>query len=235
MKTINHYLRCLAILIALAIPASLCASESHASATVTAAQQQKQGKAKKQGGAKKGNKGKKGKKGKKKSMEPEKVKTRYYALKVNVPYAAAVVQNLEFEAQVARKWSVAVPVMWSLSDLTNDHGLRTVALQPEARWWVDGVGNGHIIGFHANLAWYNLKWNDTRYQGRDFPLLGAGISYAYRFSLSARWGAEIGLGVGYAYLKYDTYYNIENGALRGRGSRHYFGPDRLNLSLVYRF
>lgn len=228
MKTINHYLRCLAILIALAIPASLCASESDASATLTAAQQQKQGK------AKKGNKGKKSKKGQK-SMEPENVKTRYCALKVNVPYAAAVVQNLEFEAQVAHKWSVALPVMWSLSDLTHDHGLRTVALQPEARWWVDGVGNGHIIGFHANLAWYNLKWNDTRYQGRDFPLLGAGISYAYRFSLSAHWGAEIGLGVGYAYLKYDTYYNIENGALKGRGSRHYFGPDRFNLSLVYRF
>lgn len=179
-----------------------------------------------------------GKKNEKASALPssETVKSRYWALKVNVPYAAAVVQNLEFEAQVARKWTVALPVMWSISDLANDHGLRTIALQPEARWWEGKrTGDGHFVGFHANLAWFNLKWNDTRYQARHTPLMGAGISYGYKLPLSAHWGAEFSLGVGYAYMKYDMYYNIDNGAKRGTGSHHYFGPDRVAVSLVYRF
>lgn len=187
----------------------------------------------------KGVKNGKNRAGKKKSAgqaAAEPVNSRYWALKVNVPYAAAVVQNLEFEAQVARKWTVALPVMWSVSDLRQDCGLRTIALQPEARWWEGRrLGEGHFVGFHANLAWFNLKWDDTRYQARHTPLMGAGISYGYKLPLSAHWGAEFSLGVGYAYMKYDTFYNIDNGAKRGTGSRHYFGLDRVAVSLVYRF
>lgn len=193
----------------------------------------------KKGAKKKKGVGKKMEDGKKKGAgqaAAEPVKSRYWALKVNVPYAAAVVQNLEFEAQVARKWTVALPVMWSVSDLKQDCGLRTIALQPEARWWEGRrLGEGHFVGFHANLAWFNLKWDDTRYQARHTPLMGAGISYGYKLPLSAHWGAEFSLGVGYAYMKYDMFYNIDNGAKRGTGSRHYFGLDRLAVSLVYRF
>lgn len=187
-------------------------------------------------GKKAGKKGKKHGKTGQQAPAAEPVSSRYWALKVNVPYAVAVVQNLELEAQVARKWTVALPVMWSVSDIKHDHGLRTIALQPEARWWAGKhPGEGHFVGFHANLAWFNLKWDDTRYQARHTPLMGAGISYGYKLPLSAHWGAEFSLGLGYAYMKYDKYYNIDNGAWFGTGTRNYFGIDRVAVSLVYRF
>lgn len=160
---------------------------------------------------------------------------KYYALKVNVPYAAAVIQNLDFEMEVAKQWSVSLPVMWSLSDLTDRHGIRTIAFQPEVRRWTGNAGRGHFFGVHFNLAWYNLKWNDTRYQARHTPLVGAGVSYGYKLPLSDHWGAEFSFGLGYAYTKYNKYYNITNGALFGSASRNYFGIDRVGISLVYRF
>lgn len=170
-----------------------------------------------------------------KSQAPA-VSERYRAFKVNVPYAAFAVQNLAFEWQTGRKMTIDIPVMWSFSDLTDRHGIRTVALQPEARWWPGAnPGSGHFLGAHASVAWFNVRWNDTRYQADTLPLLGAGISYGYRLNFTQNWGAEFNLGAGYAYMKYDRFYNIDNGAKINRKSRNYFGITRVGISLVYRF
>lgn len=172
----------------------------------------------------------------KKNAKAESISGNYRALKVNIPYAAAVIQNLAFEWQTGPKMTVDIPLMWSFSDLTWRHGLRTVAIQPEARWWPGAnPGSGHFLGAHASVAWFNLKWNDSRYQADSLPLLGAGISYGYRLPFTAHWGAEFNIGAGYAYMEYDTFYNIDNGAKINRRSRHYFGITRIGLSLVYRF
>ena len=87
----------------------------------------------------------------------------------------------------------------------------------------------------VDVAWFNVKWNDDRYQDTDRPLLGAGISYGYKLPLSKHWGAEFNLGVGYANMKYDTYYNVNNGAQLDTRVRHYWGITRVGASLVYRF
>ena len=57
------------------------------------------------------------------------------ALKSNIAYDALAILNLAFEMQVHDKMTVELPVMWSLWDMEQEHGIRTVALQPEARWW----------------------------------------------------------------------------------------------------
>ncbi len=164
------------------------------------------------------------------------VSDRYRAFKINIPYAAAVIQNLAFEWQTGKKMTVDIPVMWSFSDLTDRHGVRTIAVQPEARWWPGAnPGNGHFLGAHLSAAWFNVRWNDTRYQADSLPLLGAGISYGYRLPFNANWGAEFNLGVGYAYMEYDRFFNIDNGAKIDRRSRNYFGITRVGVSLVYRF
>lgn len=161
---------------------------------------------------------------------------RYRAFKVNVPYAAAVIQNLAFEWQTGKKMTVDIPVMWSFSDLTDRHGVRTIALQPEARWWPGAnLGSGHFLGAHLNLAWFNVRWNDIRYQASSMPLLGAGISYGYHLNFTRNWAMEFNIGAGYAYMEYDRFYNIDNGAKINRESRHYFGLTRVGLSLVYSF
>ena len=160
---------------------------------------------------------------------------RYHALKTNVAFDAIGVLNLDYEVQVHRKMTLDIPVSWSLWDAEREHALRIVGLQPELRWWTGSeAGRGHFFGLHAHAAWYNMKWEDNRYQDNGRPLLGAGLSYGYKLPLGKHWGAEFNLGVGYANLKYNTYYTIENGALLNTRVRHYWGLTRLGLSLVYR-
>lgn len=174
----------------------------------------------------------------KKRKAPAKAKTtgRYIALKANLPLSALSVHNLDLEVAVHKHISIDFPVMWSISDVEPEHAVRGIAFQPEGRWWLKGVNEGgHFFGVHAHTAWGNLRWDDRRYQTEKRPLLGAGISYGYRLPLGRHWGAEANLGFGYANVKYNTYYNIENGALIDRRIRHYWGLTRAGLSLVYRF
>ena len=160
----------------------------------------------------------------------------FIALKTNVPFDALAVQNLAFEVQVHKHITIDFPVMWSISDIEREHGLRTIAFQPEGRWWLkSSQEGGHFFGLHAHAAWFNLKWEDNRYQTEKCPLLGAGISYGYRLPLGKHWGAEFNFGFGYANMKYNTYYNIENGARIDSRLRNYWGITRAGLSLVYRF
>ncbi len=208
-------------------------AESKAAAKPKAAGKKNANAPRKQGAAKKGAAKKGAKAGESRVAAPS---ANYRAFKVNVPYAAAVIQNLAFEWQTGRKMTVDIPVMWSFSDLTDRHGLRTIAIQPEARWWPGAnPGYGHFLGAHLNLAWFNARWNDYRYQADSMPLMGAGISYGYRLNFTPNWGMEFNIGAGYAYMEYDRFYNIENGAKIDRRSYHYFGITRVGLSLVYRF
>lgn len=144
-------------------------------------------------------------------------------------------QNLAIEIKLHKHISIDFPVMWSIGDIEREHGLHTIAFQPEGRWWLKSAGEGHFFGLHAHAAWFNLKWEDTRYQSEQYPLLGAGISYGYKLPFSEHWGAEFTLGAGYANMKYNTYYNIENGAKLDTRKRNYWGITRVGASLVYRF
>lgn len=159
----------------------------------------------------------------------------YIALKTNLPFLAVAVQNLAVEVKVHSHISIDFPVMWSIGDIEREHGLRTIAFQPEGRWWLKSAGKGHFFGLHVHAAWFNLKWEDTRYQTEKQPLLGAGISYGYKLPFSRHWEAEFTLGAGYANMKYNTYYNIENGAKLDTRKRNYWGITRAGASLVYRF
>lgn len=175
--------------------------------------------------------------GKEAKKKPQQKKTaeRYLALKTNIAYDAIAVPNLAFEMQLSKHISVELPVMFSGWDISSEHAVRTFAVQPEGRWWLKKAGTGHFFGVHAHMALFNVKWDENRYQSTDRPLLGAGISYGYKLPFSRHWGAEFTLGAGYANMKYNTYYNIDNGALIETKSRNYWGITRLGLSLSYHF
>lgn len=170
-----------------------------------------------------------------KSKTSQHLSSRYCALKTNILADAFAIHNLAVEVQIHSNISVELPVYWSLWDFEQEHGIRGIALQPEARWWTDQVGKGHYVGLHAHAAWYNVKWNENRYQDTGRPLMGAGLSYGYKLPLGAHWGAEFTLGVGYTNLKYNVYYNVDNGAKINSRIRHYWGVTRIGASLVYHF
>lgn len=157
----------------------------------------------------------------------------YMSLKTNLVYDIFGIQNLAYECQVAKHWTVELPVMWSLWDWKTSCGVRAVGLQPGAKYWFAKPGKGSAIGADFDLLWYNVRWDDTRYQVSGRPAMGASAVYAYTLNMGRGWKAEFSLGLGYINTRYNTYYNIENGALIDTRTKNYFGPTRVGLTLVY--
>jgi len=139
------------------------------------------------------------------------------------------------DVQVSEHFSVELPVLWCPWYVSSEHAIKTFTVQPEARYWLSKPGKGHFFGVHAHVGWFNVKWNRDRYQDTDRPLLGAGISYGYLLPFNEHWAGEFTLGAGYANMRYDTYYNIDNGARIDTRTKNYWGITRVGLSVVYRF
>lgn len=171
----------------------------------------------------------------KKSVKDTGIAKRYVSVKTNFAYWACAVANLSADIQLHRKLSLELPFDWSLWDIEREHGVRLVLFQPEVRWWMKNVGKGHFVGVHAHAGVFNVKWKDIRYQTAGRPLLGAGLTYGYSLPFSEHWGAEFLLGVGYANMKFDEFYNIDNGAKICTDELNYWGITKLGISLVYRF
>ena len=160
---------------------------------------------------------------------------RYVAVKTNLAAWAGTIMNVAADVQVSEHFSVELPVLWCPWYVSDKHAVKTFTIQPEARYWLSKPGAGHFFGVHAHVGWYSVKWNRDRYQDTDRPLLGAGISYGYLLPFNAHWAGEFTLGAGYANMRYDTYYNIDNGARIDTRTKNYWGITRIGLSVVYRF
>lgn len=169
------------------------------------------------------------------SVSAPQTSPRYVAVKTNLAAWAGTILNLAADVQVSEHFSVELPVLWCPWYVSDKHAVKTFTLQPEARYWLSKPGTGHFFGVHAHVGWFNVKWNRDRYQDTDRPLLGAGISYGYLLPFNEHWAGEFTLGAGYANMRYDTYYNIDNGARIDTRTKNYWGITRVGLSVVYRF
>ena len=169
------------------------------------------------------------------SVSAPQTSSRYVAVKTNLTAWAGTIMNLAADVQVSEHFSVELPVLWCPWHVSSKHAVKTFTIQPEGRYWLARPGKGHFFGVHAHIGWFNVKWNRDRYQDTSRPLLGAGISYGYLLPLGEHWAGEFTLGAGYANMKYDTYYNIGNGARIDTRTRNYWGITRVGISVVYRF
>lgn len=173
--------------------------------------------------------------------EPEPLPVQNYCvtLKTNVLYDIATVANLSAEVGFAKHFSVELLATFSPWDMgTPTRMIRTLFFQPEARYYLADGWKGHYFGVHAHCGWYNVAFGGkTRFQDKDgkSPLLGAGFTYGYVLPFNKHWGAEFSIGAGYAYLNYDRFYNLPNGARYGTEVKHYFGPTKIGASIYYRF
>lgn len=143
------------------------------------------------------------------------------------------VPNLGAEFVLNNRWSIVFDVWACPWKLTDKFSVKTVAIFPEARWWVKSTRKGSFFNIHGNVAWFNVRANAYRYQDFDRPLLGAGIGYGYYLSVNQRWGFEFEIGAGFANMKYDRYYNVVNGALKDKYLTTYWGIDRVGITLIY--
>lgn len=147
----------------------------------------------------------------------------------------ATIPNINGEMRISGHFSLNLDLWWCPWKISDRYSLKVFAILPEGRWWLSTDEKGHFFGLHLTVAWFNLRYKNYRYQDASRPLLGAGLTYGYLFRFDDHWGLELSIGVGYMNMKYDRYYNIENGAIADTRKTSYIGPDRLGIGVVYRF
>lgn len=159
-----------------------------------------------------------------------------WAVKTNVAYLAATVANLGVEYSFGAHYSVDLPILYSPYTVARSYRLRFLAIQPEFRYWLRSPMKGHFFGAHLNIGAFNISVDKkNRYQS-PVGFYGVGLSYGYALPFGRHWGAEFTVGAGYVYTKYDTYYNIPNGARYEKGTPYnYWGLTKIGINLVYRF
>ena len=166
------------------------------------------------------------------------------AMKANLMYGGALLTpNLSVEIATGPRQTFEFSgsyQWWGRKDSPSDNHKQLAhwILRPEYRWWTCERFKGHYFGVHALYSRYYVS-------GRDLPLLfekeysydghalGAGLSYGYHWAIGKRWGLEFNIGVGYAYLWYDRGNCSKCEPLPESQTKHYFGPTRAEINLVF--
>ncbi len=161
-------------------------------------------------------------------------------IKTNLLYDATGTLNLGVEFRTGAKTSFDIPFNYNPWKFSDNRQWRHFLVQPEFRLWTREAFDGHFFGAHAHYAYYNVGnlphgpfseyMRDHRFEGW---LAGAGISYGYRWNFNHWLGLEATIGVGYAYMEYEKFECQRCGEALGSASRHYFGPTKVGLSLVF--
>lgn len=156
------------------------------------------------------------------------------ALKSNILYDATSTLNLGVEIGIAPGWTLDLSANYNGWAFSGSRKMRHFLIQPEVRYWTGECYESSFWGVHAHYATYNvggILGMEGRYKGW---LAGAGVSYGKYWRINDTWAVETSVGVGYTYLNHDKY-SLENTAGKIYGSRpqHYFGIDKLAVSLVY--
>lgn len=159
---------------------------------------------------------------------------RRVGIKTNGVLWGATVMNAEGELFFHPHVSCSLGLAWCPWFLSDKFSLRNLSILPEARWWLNKNMSGHFFGIHISVSWYNVKYEDYRYQDTGRPLLGAGITYGYYFPLTKHWGIELSVGAGYVNMRYDRFLNVSNGPKLDTRQTSWFGIDRAAVSLSYR-
>lgn len=174
-------------------------------------------------------------------VEDEDLWTRGLYIKTNLPAWAMLWTNVAAEVDLGKHWSFALPVYYSgFNYFSGKTKFRTLALQPEVRWWVKADNTGFFAGAHFGLGWYNCAFGgENRYQdhNRRTPAIGGGLAVGYRFYFCSnrRWQMEASIGAGVYRLDYDVFENKHNGLITDRRKRTFYGIDQAAFTISYRF
>lgn len=173
----------------------------------------------------------------------------------------AVKTNLAYDALTALNYAIEVPVGDRFSAVLEHYfpwwvvrGNRTclqyLTLGGEARWWFAPKPRpetptriqrdrlvGHYLGVYGLWGKTDLQWDRIGcYQ--CFPVVSAGLTYGYVFPVSRHLNLELSASIGYARIPYQHYIPSDDWQILWRdrddvGITHYFGPTKLQVSLVW--
>ena len=162
-------------------------------------------------------------------------------LKSNLLYDMTTTLNLGAEFRLSEKWTLDIPFNYNPWEFNDETRFRHWGVQPEARYWFCESFSGWFVGGHLHYAKFNVGgWPDwpvfsgnmqkNRYQGH---LYGLGFSAGYSWIVKKRWSMEATLGLGYARIDREKFPCATCGTGVDKGVKHYFGPTRVGLSLIY--
>lgn len=158
-----------------------------------------------------------------------------FALKSNLLFDAALMPNIGLEWLINDKWSVGLE--WDVAWWTfpNDKVYRIGFISPEVRYHINPRAKWHglYVGAFAGAGLYDLR-NSTK--GHEGEGLMAGLSVGYMWPITKHLSLDAGAGVGYLRARDKEYQPLDGHYLYQLTKNiNYFGPLRLNLSLVWRF
>lgn len=176
-----------------------------------------------------------------KSSRASKQKTPWFAIKTNLLYDMTASISLGAEFRVGKKLTLELPVTYNPWTYSENKKAKLFMVQPELRFWGHEPFNRHFFGVNLLYAVYNTggldlpfgMWpslKDSRYEGH---LYGGGVTVGHSWIISNRFNLEGTLGVGYFYSDYKKYDCPTCGDKLKRGTKHYFGPTKIGLSLVF--
>lgn len=174
------------------------------------------------------------------------------ALKTNLLYDALSLVNYSIEVPIGDRfsalWYHQFP-WWTWGQADNQYCIRFLSIGGEGRWWFKPMPRpqmgrsvqrdrlmGHFVGLYAESGKWDFEWGrDICHQGEHWSV---GLSYGYSMPLGRRLNMEFSLSLGYASIAYRGYTPSENYEILWRdpakqGRWHYFGPTKVQVSLVY--
>ena len=174
------------------------------------------------------------------------------ALKTNLLYDALSLVNYSIEVPIGERfsalWYHQFP-WWTWGQADNQYCIRFLSIGGEGRWWFKPMPRpqmgksvqrdrlmGHFVGLYAESGKWDVEWGrDICHQGEHWSV---GLSYGYSMPLGRRLNMEFSLSLGYASIAYRGYTPSENYEILWRdpakqGRWHYFGPTKVQVSLVY--
>lgn len=165
-------------------------------------------------------------------------------IKTNLIVDATTTMNLGVEIATTPKNTLDLYVNWNPWEPDGGRLIKHLLIQPEYRFWFCEKFAGSFLGVHLHGGLFNMAavklpfdmypgLRNHRYEGE---FIGGGVSYGYQWVLSGSWNLEANIGAGYAYINYDKYQCDDCGKrLEKDKDKHYFGPTKAALSIVYVF
>ena len=165
-----------------------------------------------------------------------------FALKTNALYWATTTPNIGLEVGLGKRTSIDLSAGYNPFTLNRElnQKVKHWSVMPEFRYWFCESFQGHYLGVHTGYMFYNVGGIKIPFQSAESKLnryqgwaTGLGVAYGHTWILGERLNLELSVGLGYAYTNFDVYECKNCGKYKGPGEKHYVGPTKLAINLIY--
>lgn len=171
----------------------------------------------------------------------------YMDVRSNMLYDLLAIPNIGVEFYLGKNWSITADYMHAWWSYDPRHRYwRIYGAGINLRRWFGNAAHakpltGHHIGLYAQAVTFDFEWGGKAYMGGkpggtifDRAHFGAGIDYGYSLPVARRVNIDFSIGVGYIGGKVVEFVPDGDRYLwTATKRRHWFGPTKLEVSLVW--